>query len=336
MQFILWHLFFHSHPPDPYVTNIDLRDRRGRIFAGETLASYLQVWIRWEDRIATMTFQLPTALHTLFSKIESKRTDIYSALYARNSSRPISYVFERTDANGNSQTYEYKVHDALKEDEKNDQALKNNFQNSSDKSFFPDLFLLDVSSYADQFGIGISNRSLEVSSQGDNFKIEGIELVSPTNYVHIVTLPPIQWEAVRTIQNPKVFPKPFPSPAHSLDTGDPAVIHAYSSYHLVPVTPQAAVHNLVQSFHESPPENQRANALINLPFGMKAFLRLEQVIDQGIVHKKVTVNNNQPHFKKQALHGGNQLNIEVHLPHNDPAQESPGFSGATYSNQEPG
>jgi hypothetical protein len=314
--------------PDPYVTNIDRREGRERIFQGESLAGYLQAWIRWEDRIATMTFHLPSG-QPLFSKIESKRSDIHASLFARNSSRPIGYTLEKLNKQGTLVQYEYKVSDVLKEDEENDRALKNNFQNSSDRSFYPDLFLLDVSGYADQFGVGFSNRSMEAGSHRDFFSFEGIELVSPTNHVHIVTLPPIQWEAVRTIQNPKVLPKPFPSPAYSLDTGDPAVIYAYSSYHLVPVTPLAAVHNLVKSFRDLPLEDQRANALINLPFGMKAFFKLEQVVDQGVVYKKVTINNNQPHFKKLALQGGNQLNIEVHLPHNDPTQESPGFSGAT-------
>jgi hypothetical protein len=313
--------------PDPYVANIGLKESGRRFPASEGLSGLLLVLIRWEQRIATMTFQLPST-QPVFSKIASARTDIYEALMLRNTSRPIGYMLEKM-VDGKLIRTPYLVSEALKEDQMRDRELRNSFQNSSDRSFFPDLFLLDVSGNADQFGVGFSARSLEAGSSNPVFSFEGMDLVTKANQIHIVTLPPVQWEAVKTIQNPNVFPNPFPSPAHSLDTGDPAVIHPYASYDLVPVTPIAAMHNLTRVFRESPTEEQRANAFINLPFGMKAFLRLGQETDHGFVYKNVTINNIQPHFKNLLLEGGNQLNIEVHLLTNDPTKETPGFSGAT-------
>ncbi|MDR4498703.1 MAG: hypothetical protein MRK02_12415 [Candidatus Scalindua sp.] len=317
--------------PDPYVSNIQLNVERERgRFLEEQFNGLLQTMVTWTD-IADpqLSFRFRSLAGALFSKIEPQRGNIYQKLKDKNSRKRISHILKTTDEQGRVKEIEVKASDIIGEDEDNDSALKNHFEDFSGGSPYPDLYVLDVSGNVDQFGIGLSNRAIEGNSYDHTFKFEGIECVSPARNLHVITLPPVQWEAVKTIQNPDVQPYPFPSPAHSLDTGDPAVLSQVPSYHLIPVTPQAAIQNLITSFREvNFQENQRSTALINLPFGMKSLIRLEQFFTMGTWSRNAKIEYNQPHFKKDELTGGTQISLSA-ISLDTTSSETPGFTGAT-------
>lgn len=318
--------------PDPYVANIqlNLESRRQRGLFRERFDNRFQALVSWTDIAAPgLTFSLSLSGGALFSKIEPEHRNIYSRLKEKNSAKRISYIIVTTDDQGNERKIEVRASDLIEEDKHNDNALKNNFTDFSRGSWYPDLYVLDVSTNSDQFGIGLSNRAIEGAGIDQSFKFEGLELVTQSRNLQIITLPPVQWEAVKTIQNPDVQPYPFPSPAYSLDTGDPAVISQSLAYHLTPVTPLAAIDSLISSFRDQhPDENRRSAALINLPFGMKALLRLEKKLDHGVLYKTADVEYNQPFFKKFELRGGVQISLTA-APLNTNASETPGFAGAT-------
>jgi hypothetical protein len=317
--------------PDPYVANIqlNLESRRQTGLLRMQFDHRFQALVNWTDIAAPdLTFGLRLSRGALFAKIDSDRKSIYNRLKEKNSAKRVSHVIVTTDDDGNEQRIEVRASDFIEEDENNDNALKNHFTDFARGSLYPDLYVLDVSTNSDQFGVGLSNRAIEGAGFDQSFKFEGLELVTQSSNLQVVTLPPVQWEAVKTVQNPNVQPYPFPSPAHSLDTGDPAVISQSQAYHLTPVTAMAAIDRLISSFHnDQTDEFRRSAALINLPFGMKSLLRLERKLDQGGLYKTADVEYNQPVFKKYELIGGVQISLTAAPDNNNPA-ETPGFAGA--------
>jgi hypothetical protein len=318
--------------PDPYVSNLHLAQENTDRFSRQLeFHNYLQVLVNWKDIYdPLMSFHLPAAQGQLFHSLQSQRKNIYDQLRDRNAQRPVSYVISEIGEDGKEKEVEHRVSDIIETDRDDNRSLVIQFIESSGGRFFPDTYILDVSSKEDQFGVGMSNRDLEGNSFDTSFGFSGIELVSKPANLSVITLPPVQWEAISTIPNPNVQPKNFPSPAHSMDTGDPAVIRTLSTYELVPITPAAVMNDLVNSFSEAVNKaDQHGTVFLNLPFGMKSYFRLEQLFDNGIWYWGFTVENNRPEFKRFYLTGGNQLSIAAYHKDSNPETESPGFNGAT-------
>lgn len=320
--------------PDPYVSNLHVTNDRNNILpAGLTFNAYLQALVNWKDvKHPQLTFRMPQQADGMFTRITETRRNRYTELKERSGQRSQNYTFEVIGENGIKKVIEQKVSDIIQEDEHLEGRLKNQFTEFGNSHFFPDMYVLDVSGNVDQFGIGFSNRAMKSNGFDASFTFEGIELVCAPANLSVITLPPIQWEAIHTIQNDDVqpYPYPFPSPAQSLDTGDPAVIRGHSAYQLVPVTAQAMIDDLVKSFTDTVPQkDQRGAAFINLPFGLKSVLHLQQIYSHNFLIKWVGLKNNQPAFGKPALKGANQISITAHLLRMLGEDESPGFSGAT-------
>ena len=190
------------------------------------------------------------------------------------------------------------------------------------------IFLLDVSSNADLFGVGIGVSERDAQKRGGSrlpFFIDGMDLVTYAFNTRIYTLPQIQWEPVRTLQNPDVRPYPFPSPATSATTGDPTLV-ATESYRLVPITPTQVVDTFVQDYAE-PDDPKRMAALFSLPFGMQAFATLENPDDSS--RPGAVVEYNRPDFDSPRVTGGLQISVIATSPDSGPAFESPHLPGAT-------
>ena len=301
--------------PDPYVSNLEIiPGRQEHLYAHDYLQTSLLASVNWTD-IADpqLQFQLLPQGNKLFNKTDSNRQGIYERLKNKSSQHSISYAMQVPDENGKVTEQEISAGKLIDEDASREEWMKRTFSHSSGGAQFPSFFLLDVSGNIDQFGVGVGPES--------KLEFEGIELVAGANNLHVFTLPPIQWEAISTVQNPDVLPSPFPSPASSLDTGDPALLSQVPSFKLLPVTAQAAIANILADFNDVNAANVPAMAAwVNLPFGMKSMLQLQQ--------HKAAIHNNQPHFKQPALAGATQVSLAA-LTTAAANNESRGFEGVT-------
>jgi hypothetical protein len=193
----------------------------------------------------------------------------------------------------------------------------------------PELFLLDVSSNIDQFGVAMSfperPRTFALSASltdvepfaapggaspagaqdEQTLSISGLDLVAPCLDLRVFTAPAVQWEPVVTIQNPKVEPSPFPSPAGFLDDGGPTLLGA-ADVTLVPVAPAPLLSQVVSAYESG----KAGAAMLTLPFGMTAVVA---VPPRPQIHtplfQRPGLSTVQPTFTSQNMSGGNQVSL---------------------------
>ena len=189
------------------------------------------------------------------------------------------------------------------------------------------IFLLDVSSHADQFGVGLGFRGSgreEPAGQAANLRIDQLHLATAARFVRVFTLPHIQWEPVWTIQNPDLAP--FPSPLGSADDGGPMLM-GINTVNLVPISPAPVVIDLVREFRRKE-ITTRAAALFTLPFGMKAVAApLRQPPEQ--LMRGACLDIARPAFPAENLTGALQVMLAAIDPLSSPTVESPYLPGAT-------
>jgi hypothetical protein len=194
------------------------------------------------------------------------------------------------------------------------------------------LYLLDVSTNVDLMGVGFAPYTYRERPKGVApfptelpVSIQGIYLVSYAINTKIYTLPQIQWEPIRTVQNPDTSPYPFPSPATSPDTGSPTLI-AIDNFKLVPIAPRPVIDNFLSAYNDEAQPGAAA-ALFNLPFGMKAAALWQKPKDTAL--PRALIDLNQPEFDTTRVVGGIQLEIVATSPNVGDQFETPGFRGAT-------
>ena len=211
------------------------------------------------------------------------------------------------------------------EDAANAASLRSIFYNSLQLAQ-EQIYLLDVSTNADLFGVGLRINT-ERNRENTSFPlaVNGIDLVTNAAHTRVYTLPQIQWEPLWTIQNPDVTPHPFPSPATSPDTGDPTIMGTMS-YKLVPIAPKPVIEKFLSEYND-PADPQKLAMLFSLPFGMNAAALLDNAKDP--TNQGARVSYNQPAFDKQKVKGGLQITMMATSPESGPDAESPGFKGAT-------
>jgi hypothetical protein len=196
---------------------------------------------------------------------------------------------------------------------------------------FERLFLLDVSTNADQFGVCLDfgRRIIENGGAGP-IQVQALDLVTAGNNVRLFTLPQIQWEPVYTIQNPDVGPFPsllYTGPLYSGDDGGPTRF-GVNTVELVPIAPRPVLDQILTAFNRDG-DNSTAGALFTLPFGMMATASLRLPDDRDT--SGAFLNLNQPSFAtpSQPLEGGLQLKVTAYSPDDGPDVESPTLAGAT-------
>lgn len=328
--------FFTPTLPDPYVTNFNpLRLGTRELAASGRLPVSLVAVVQWPDpAAATLRLLLVSddpstdALRTLApsasgSSVEGPFGDPAASQtgagqHAAGVER-ISFTFVSGRANNIAETQQ--------EDAANETALRALFHDSL--QIGPEqIVLLDVSTNADLFGVSIGfagRKRHEPANAKLPFSIDGMDLVTNAFNTRIYTLPQIQWEPVRTVQNPDVQPYPFPSPVASQTTGDPTLVGT-ESYRLVPITPLQVVEAFIGDYND-PAKPERMAALFSLPFGMKAAALLEH--PHGLPQPGAIVQYNRPDFSNPHVTGGLQISLIATSDHIGPAFESPHFPGAT-------
>lgn len=162
------------------------------------------------------------------------------------------------------------------------------------------LRLLDVSSNADLFGVGLTsgrdNRSVPA-------QLRGVELIAPLHAVSAFTLPAFQWEPVYNLPNPDAAP--FPDTLTSQTDGGPTRFTAIEAT-LVPLAPLSVINTMLVKYNE-----ERANvvARFTLPFGMIAAADIRREQFPGIWRPSPGFDAVRPHFSDRELHGAQQLSL---------------------------
>ena len=151
------------------------------------------------------------------------------------------------------------------------------------------LILLDVSTNADQLGVGMAFRGRRLQGPPE-IAIRGLDLAAPGLNVRVFMLPQVQWEPVVTPPNPAA---PFPEKLFSVSDGGSALIGT-NSVNLVPVAPIPIAEELLHAIRD--PERNAA-VLFTLPFGIKAVVRIiAERLGQFDFVETVRLLSNRPEF----------------------------------------
>jgi len=201
----------------------------------------------------------------------------------------------------------------------------------------PALFMLDVSTSVDQFGVGAAlGRSADkengtsgtgaiVAGDGAPWSISGLDLLAPCQDLRIFTTPAVQWEPVVTIQNPDVQPYPFPSPAGFGDDGGPTLIGA-ADVVLVPIAPAPLIDQVVSAYDAG----AAGSVLFTLPFGMMAVATLPARTKKfPPLQTRPGLAEVQPDFAPQQMTGGRQLSLTAPVTFLGRAGSTSELPGAT-------
>ena len=173
--------------------------------------------------------------------------------------------------------------------------FEESMSSANTRSASPTLFLLDVSSNADQLGVGMA---INLPS-GQTLSIAGLDLLAPCLDLRVFTAPAVQWEPLVTIQNPHV---PFPSPANFRDDGGPTLLGA-ADVTLVPVAPHPLLDQVVSAYAGG----AAGAAMFSLPFGMLAVATLPKRVSPFV--RRPGLGPVQPDFAAKNMIGGRQVSL---------------------------
>jgi hypothetical protein len=189
------------------------------------------------------------------------------------------------------------------------------------------VMMIDVSTNADQFGLGIglaeSGAEAPITAPPD-LAIENGLLMGKAADVRAIALPTHQWEPLWTAENTE--DPPFPRVVASLDDGVPTSIGVASS-RMVPIAPRPVIERIVDAYND--PSSPEVVAVFGtLPFGLFMMARL----DPADATDRPLISRVQPHQAEasgdERLNGGLQVTIRPH-PGSSGAR-SPSLPGAAY------
>ena len=169
------------------------------------------------------------------------------------------------------------------------------------------LRLLDVSTNKDLLGveIGVADRAAGRDSvlSGGAYQLAGMDVSTAAENLHVIALPQVQWEPVRTLDIDQDIPHLgyFPTPLASATDGGPTRFGVRTA-RLVPAIPDLAVDATLDEFGQG----TSVALLTTLPFGIRALLTLRPD-DSADGRTADLIERNEPVFVKPALTGGAQL-----------------------------
>ncbi len=196
----------------------------------------------------------------------------------------------------------------------------------------PPILLLDVSTNQDLFGVALSSgstrtvtaRSGTSGSYWRAYSVAQLDVHSQMAGIRVVTLPQIQWEPVRTLDEDQDIMTLgwFPTPLASATDGGATVI-GVRSQHLVPVIPEYAISGSCEAFSDGEPVVFRTT----LPFGL---LSLVQVHPKEVAGRSPdSYDLTRPRFPDKNSVGGIQITAKAEISRDDPEGISPFFLGYT-------
>ncbi len=302
---------------DPYVTNQPLPrridDRGGLSSAGPRLTAT----VRWDaaDPVLTLSLDTATAVPSAAARAVAVAPRFFAVAQAKDGGRPPEPGQTR------------------REDEAAGGRLGGIFEEVAGR-VRPSVLLLDVSTNADQLGVGFGLEPRDgQGGTGLPLKIEGLDLVAPVRNVRLVLLPQFQWEPVTDVPKPIVVPPVFPERLVSANDGGPTILGS-NSVHLVPIAPDRVAEQLVERFRQNP-GGEPVGALFTLPFGIRAAATLQP--QQVAPTKWADLSLVRPASAR--FRGGYQIAVVAGPASADPTVESPSLAGAAWQTRngvEPG
>jgi len=318
--------------PDPYVSNLKEGLNVGDVRGFFSLLFAQITWQRPDNPVITFQGSL-----SLLAGIAAKDPD--DPIPRAN---PIEL-----DQNTLWQIKKHKTQYLIKDGHKGQKTKIDDYFNESEKILRMGWHLLDVSTNMDLIGVCIFPLQAQKSkSKGrqwweDAFTVDGMAANTQLGWVHVFTVPQVQWEPVRTLpedQDPITLGW-FPEYLGSATDGGPTRIFGLDfSYNqkLLPIIPDIVVRQIKNCFAEG----NLASVWTTLSFGLKAIVMLSpQNAEQRNADSLTIV---QPVFPQkhasggilqspwQQMKGSIQISITAESGNpeaNLPLSPSPGFLG---------
>lgn len=193
----------------------------------------------------------------------------------------------------------------------------------------PNLLLLDVSTNQDLLGVAVGvggGRDVAtgaVPTGSGVFPVSDLTVTAPVEAMRVVTLPQVQWEPVRTLDEDQDIMTMgwFPTPLASATDG--GATHIGARYEkLMPVIPEDALQGTFEAFRDG----RQVGIRTTFPFGLVAAIRL-QPHDSG--NRKADLYDlTRPRFPDEDARGG--IHVTAHADGGRPEDGgmSPYFQGA--------
>lgn len=211
----------------------------------------------------------------------------------------------------------------------------------------PPIFLLDVSTNQDLLGVALwgvkakrggtasgtaSASVLESAGPGVtsvaqsllNFPVQALDVHSPVEALRLVTLPQIQWEPVRTLDEDQDILTLgwFPTPLASATDGGATVLGARWQK-LAPVIPEHVLDGTRDAFNDGTEVTFRTT----LPFGLVTVATVNPKDQPGRVADLYELS--RPEFPKRNARGGIQITAKAEGGRSNSGSMSPYFAGLT-------
>lgn len=207
----------------------------------------------------------------------------------------------------------------------------------------PPLFLLDVSTNQDLLGValwGVKTRRQEATESTTtippgatptafpagvaNFPVQALDVNTPVEYMRLMTLPQIQWEPVRTLDEDQDVMTLgwFPTPLASATDGGATVLGARWQK-LAPVIPDEMLQGTFDAFSQGTEVTFRTT----LPFGLVTAATLLPQAQAGRPADLYSLT--RPEFPQENALGGIQITAKAEGDRADDGNVSPYFKGLT-------
>ena len=196
--------------------------------------------------------------------------------------------------------------------------------------------LLDVSTNMDLIGVAVgpglfgkrgdatstTHASTNTPTANNAFVVKEMAVNTPLSFVHVFTVPQVQWEPVRTLPEDQNIAALgwFPEYLASATDGGPTRLVGINQ-ELAAIIPDVVVRQIKKSFTEGNP----TAALTTLAFGLKAVV---QLTPQNTASRNAdSLELLQPEFPQKKLKGGLQINLLAESGNPKSDSRSPGFAG---------
>lgn len=323
---------------DPYAANVSIFQQFKTIRITDTVELNIPIMlliclVKWGVREGELPDDVDSSFH-LLAVPQGQQSNTFKAITNSNAGITLNEN-EITNSDQNITVFSNRT------EEQAMLSVKNpiyDWSKSIDDYFKDDFSLLDVSSRANQMGVSFGQlgnqresfsffRTFGIDTNSDQlqslysapFKIEHLQVTSPSFFVRSFTLPQIAWEPVHNLTPKQINGDPPQGMNFYPDDGGPARFFN-NSFQYVPLEPRPVIKDIIRRYKED--KTNFTIAYFTLPFGLKALTVLSK-------HKQSptppSIESNRPVFKN-GLRGGIQLQFNAGKLSSD---EYPMFNGAT-------
>ncbi len=320
--------------PDPYAANVTIFQQFSDLRLNDKLSIHLPIMLllcqtRWGIRGGDLPDDVNTSFHLLPFAQNKNAAQISGLSQDQNS------ISDKTSQQQNISLFNNDNESPLLI---NRAQRLDNWSSIIDTFFKDEFALLDVSSHANQmgvsfgifggqresmtlfreFGVETTNEQLQ-SLYSVPFKIEQVQVMSPSLFVRSFALPQIAWEPVHNTTPKHIAGDPPEGMNFYPDDGGPTRF-LNNSFAYVPLAPKPVIKDIIKRYRDD--KNNFTLSYFTLPFGLKALAVMSK--HEQAPHPP-SIETNRPIFDND-LRGGIQVRLDAGKLSSD---EFPMFNGAT-------